>query len=218
MQPNEHQALHVDHPLFEQMRQLRELLVMYSCAIREVRTKLEVLSEEFEVRQNRNPIESIKSRVKDPESIIRKLSGKGLEPTLAAMVESLGDIAGIRVVCPFVDDIYFLAHTLLAQDDITLIEREDYIAVPKPSGYRSLHLVVEIPVFFSDEKRGVRVEVQIRTIGMNFWASLEHEIRYKRHLPDSRDIVQELKECADTIWETDLHMQEIHRRLRQQDD
>ena len=191
---------------------------MYSCAIREVRTKLEVLSEEFEARQNRNPIESIKSRVKEPESIIRKLSERGLEPSLEAMVEHLGDIAGIRVVCPFVDDIYFLAHTLLAQDDITLIEREDYIAAPKPSGYRSLHLVVEIPVFFSDEKRSVRVEVQIRTIGMNFWASLEHEIRYKRHLPDSRDMARELKECADTIWETDLHMQEIHRRLRQQDD
>jgi putative GTP pyrophosphokinase len=194
---------------------LRPLRLMYGSAIREVQTKLEILNDEFRVNQRHSPISSIKSRVKEPESIARKLASRGLEVSRDSIVENLTDVAGIRVVCPFIDDIYFLADTLLAQDDITLIEREDYIAEPKASGYQSLHLVVEVPVFFSDKKRLVCVEVPIRTIAMDFWASLEHEIRYGRGLPDSDAIALELRDCAETIWHTDIRMQEIHRRLQQ---
>lgn len=199
--------------LLGRLRSLRQLLVIYSSAIREVETKLAILNDEFQVKRHRNPIESIKSRVKEPESILLKLSDKGLEASPESIMRHLDDVAGVRVVCPFIDDIYFVADSLLAQDDITLIEREDYIAKPKPSGYRSLHLVIEVPVFFSDKKQLVRVEIQIRTIGMNFWASLEHEIRYKKDLVDSDVISRELKECADTIAATDARMQAIRQRL-----
>ncbi|NLT35634.1 MAG: GTP pyrophosphokinase family protein [Gaiellales bacterium] len=197
-----------------QIRGLRQMLVMYSCGIREVQTKLEILNDEFQVKRHRSPIESIKSRVKEPESIARKLHRRGLEMSAESIVANLNDVAGIRVVCPFIKDIYFVANTLLAQDDITLSERKDYIAEPKANGYRSLHLVVEVPVFFSDRKQPVRVEVQIRTIAMDFWASLEHEIRYKKKdLPNSDAVAQDLRECAEIISQTDLRMQEIHRLL-----
>lgn len=199
--------------LLDQIKGLRQMLVMYSCGIREVQTKLEILNDEFQVKQHRSPIESIKSRVKEPESIARKLHRRGLEISAESIVANLDDVAGIRVVCPFIEDIYFVAETLLAQDDITLVEREDYIATPKASGYRSLHLVVEVPVFFSDRKQPVRVEVQIRTIAMDFWASLEHEIHYNRNLPDSEAIARDLRECAEIISRTDLRMQEIHQLL-----
>jgi putative GTP pyrophosphokinase len=199
--------------LLNQISHLRQLLVMYSCGIREVQTKLEILNDEFQAKRHRSPIDSIKSRVKEPDSIARKLSSRGLEISWDSIVENLNDVAGIRVVCPFIEDIYFVADTLLAQDDITLIESEDYIAEPKANGYRSLHLVVEVPVFFSDTKLPVRVEVQIRTIAMNFWASLEHEIHYKQDLPDSGALALELRDCAETIARTDARMQDIHERL-----
>ncbi len=200
--------------LLDQIRGLRQMLVMYSCGIREVQTKLEILNDEFQFKQHRSPIESIKSRVKEPESIARKLHRRGLDISAESIMANLNDVAGIRVVCPFIEDIYFVADTLLAQDDITLIERKDYIAEPKAGGYRSLHLVVEVPVFFSDRKQPVRVEVQIRTIAMNFWASLEHEINYKKKdLPDSDAIARALRECAEIISRTDLRMQEIHQLL-----
>lgn len=193
---------------------LRTLLVMYGSAIREIQTKLEILNDDFRVKQHHSPIASIKSRVKEPESIARKLASRGLEVSWDSIVQNLNDVAGIRVVCPFIDDIYFVADTLLAQDDITLIEREDYIAEPKANGYRSLHLVVEVPVFLPDKKQPVRVEVQIRTIAMDFWASLEHEIRYGRDIPESDAIALGLRDCAETISQTDIRMQEIHRRLQ----
>lgn len=204
----------VPESLADRVAPLKQLLVMYSCGIREVRTKLEILNDEFQIKQHRNPIESIKSRVKQPASIVRKLSHRGWEISLDSIVENLNDVAGIRVVCAFIKDIYFVADTLLAQDDITLIARKDYIAQPKPNGYRSLHVVVEVPVFFSDSKQPVRVEVQIRTMAMDFWASLEHEIRYKQVHADSDLLAQELKECAEIISSTDVRMQEIHERLR----
>lgn len=190
-----------------------EVMMMYRCAMLEVKTKLEVLNNEFQIRSNRNPIEMIKCRIKTQQSIMEKLKRKGLDYTLEAILENINDIAGIRVVCSFIDDIFVIASMLEKQDDITIIDKDDYISNPKPNGYRSLHLVVEIPVFFSDKKQLMRVEVQIRTIAMDFWACLEHEIYYKKglHAPDI--IIQELKECADTIALTDFRMQDIRKEL-----
>lgn len=190
-----------------------EVMMMYRCAMLEVKTKLEVLNNEFQIRSNRNPIELIKCRIKTQQSIMEKLKRKGLDYTMEAILENINDIAGIRVVCSFIDDIFAIASMLEKQDDITIIDKDDYISNPKPNGYRSLHLVVEIPVFFSDKKQLMRVEVQIRTIAMDFWACLEHEIYYKKglHAPDI--IIQELKECADTIAFTDFRMQDIRKEL-----
>jgi putative GTP pyrophosphokinase len=189
--------------------QLKQVLMMYSCAIREVKTKLEVLNDELSIKNSRNPIEFITSRVKQPLSIVQKLHRKGFEVSLASVQENLNDVAGIRVICSFVDDIYAVEEMLTKQDDVTLIEVKDYIKNPKPNGYRSLHLIIEIPVFFSDSKTNLRVEVQIRTIAMDFWASLEHELKYKKEIPDVEEIQGMLKECADTISDTDRKMMEI---------
>lgn len=189
---------------------------MYSCAIREVKTKLEVLNDELSVRYNRNPIEFIKSRLKKPISILKKLEKNGYELTLESVMANLNDVAGVRVVCYFIDDIYDVARWLAKQDDIRLLEVKDYIRHPKNNGYRSLHMIVEIPVFFSEEKRQMRVEVQIRTIAMDFWASLEHQLRYKRDLDkvdNPEAIGKELKQCAEIIADTDLRMQEIREKI-----
>ena len=192
---------------------LQEVLMMYSCAIREVKTKLEVLNDELSIRNSRNPIEFITSRVKKPLSIVQKLKRKGFDVSLQSVMENLNDVAGIRVICSFVDDIYAVAEMLTKQDDVTLIEVKDYIKNPKPNGYRSLHLIIEIPVFFSNSKTNLRVEVQIRTIAMDFWASLEHDLKYKKEIPDVDAIQQELKECAETIADTDRRMMEIRDKI-----
>lgn len=193
---------------------LNEMLMMYRCAIREISTKLEVINEEFQVKRRRNPIEYMKSRVKTPDSIFKKLERRGLEVSLESARENLNDIAGIRVVCSFVDDIYTLADMLIRQDDITLIEKKDYIKNPKKNGYRSLHLVLEVPVFFSDYIERMKVEVQIRTIAMDFWASLEHKLYYKKDLEGADlAIISELKNCADIIASTDTKMQDIRDKL-----
>ena len=203
-------------PLFAQAQEFEELMMMYSCAIREVKTKLEVLNDELSVRYNRNPIEFIKSRLKKPISIVKKLEKNGCEVTLESVFENLNDVAGIRVVCYFIDDIYDVARWLAKQDDIRLLEVKDYIRHPKQNGYRSLHMIVEIPVFFSEEKRMMRVEVQIRTIAMDFWASLEHQLRYKRDLDKVENpeaIEEELKGCAEIIAQTDVRMQDIREKI-----
>jgi putative GTP pyrophosphokinase len=203
-------------PLFDQAQEFEELMMMYSCAIREVKTKLEVLNDELSVRYNRNPIEFIKSRLKKPISILKKLEKNGYELTLESVMANLNDVAGVRVVCYFIDDIYDVARWLAKQDDIRLLEVKDYIRHPKNNGYRSLHMIVEIPVFFSEEKRQMRVEVQIRTIAMDFWASLEHQLRYKRDLDkvdNPEAIGKELKQCAEIIADTDLRMQEIREKI-----
>ncbi len=148
----------------DQAVQYQELMMMYDCAIKEVRTKLEVLNSEFSVRYQRNPIEFISSRIKKPVSIVRKMRQRGLPLTFSSLEQNLNDVAGIRVICSFIDDIYAVADMLIRQDDVTLLEKKDYIKSPKENGYRSLHLIVEIPVFFSDHKRDMKVEVQIRTI------------------------------------------------------
>lgn len=188
----------------------QQLMVMYRCAIREVQTKLEVLNDEFMTKRQRNPIDSIRSRVKSSSSIIEKLNRRNHEISIPSILNNLNDVAGIRVVCPFISDIYEVAHMLISQDDVEVMEVKDYIKNPKPNGYRSLHYVVIIPIFLSSGKEYMKVEVQIRTIAMNFWASLEHQMHYKKFDSDAMpDIVRELTKCAETIYNTDVRMQEI---------
>ena len=179
------------------MKPIEKQMSYYQCAIMEVETKFKVLNEQYSLEYDRNPIEDIKSRVKSMESLIKKIRKKDIPLTLSSIEENIHDIAGVRVICSFPDDIYMLADCLLSQDDITLLEKKDYIKNPKPGGYRSLHLIVSIPIFLQDGKRNMTVEVQLRTIAMDFWASLEHKIYYKfeGNAPDYLE--QELKACAD---------------------
>lgn len=194
---------------------LDTLMAYYRCAIMEVETKFRVLNEQFSLRYDHNPIESIKTRVKSMESIMKKVRRKNIPLTLESVEKTIWDIAGVRVVCSFIDDIYELAECLLQQDDITLIERKDYIKNPKESGYRSLHLIVEVPIFLQNEKRPMKVEVQLRTIAMDFWASLEHKIRYKKNFNNAEieQIACELNECARQSAELDERMENIRNRI-----
>lgn len=210
----------VDKEIYEQRRKMagtmvdyKEMRMRYSCAIKEVRTKFDVLNSEFNVRYQRNPITSINSRLKSSASIMEKLNRRGLPFTVENVEENLHDVAGIRVVCSYVDDIYVLAQALAQQDDITVIRRKDYIRNPKPNGYRSYHMIVSVPVFFSDQTREMAVEVQIRTIAMDFWASLEHQLKYKKDIDDAENIMYELRACADVINRTDYHMQSLRDRI-----
>lgn len=200
--------------LFEQTKPFSELIMRYKCAMLEVRTKLDVLNTQLSLENDRNPFESISCRIKSVPSILEKLERKGLPLTSEAIEQNLNDVAGIRVICSFPDDIYVLADRLCSQDDIRLLEKKDYIKNPKPNGYRSLHLIVEIPIFLMDGKKYMRVEVQFRTIAMDFWASLEHKLKYKKDIPgDIDDISRRLKECSDEISMLDLKMQEIHKQI-----
>lgn len=199
--------------MLETAVEYKELRMMYSCAIKEVQTKFEVLNTEFNILYKRNPINSMHTRLKSSSSIMEKMLRKGIEFSLGNLEEHIQDVAGIRIICSYVDDIYTLADALTGQDDITLVEKKDYIANPKPNGYRSLHLIVSVPVFFSQQKRDMKVEVQIRTIAMDFWASLEHQIKYKKEIPDQENIVAKLKACADDIARIDGEMMDIHRQL-----
>ncbi len=190
-----------------------EMQHLYQSATREISTKLEILDEEFQFRNKRNPIHHMQCRLKSVKSIFEKLKRKGLEMSVEAAKENLTDIAGIRVICSYIDDIYMIAKFLMAQDDIEVIRETDYIKNPKPNGYRSLHLVVKVPVFFSDKKELVPVEIQIRTIAMDLWASLEHQLRYKSIEAIPPSVVEELQECADIIAATDLKMQGIYQKI-----
>lgn len=192
------------------------LMSYYRCAIMEVETKFKVLNEQFSLRYDENPIETIKSRLKSPESIMKKLNKKGLPLTTEAIEKYITDIAGVRIICSFEEDIYKMAKLLLQQDDITLIEQKDYIASPKESGYRSLHLIVEIPIFLENEKRPMKVEVQFRTIAMDFWASLEHKIRYKKDIKPElmEELSKELTECALRCADLDHRMEGIRNRIK----
>lgn len=203
----------VPDALISQAKEFQMAMMMYTCAIREVKTKLEVLNDELSVRNQRNPIEVIKSRVKKPLSIVEKLQRRNLPVSLESMMQNLDDIAGIRVVCSFVDDIYAVANMLVSQDDITVITIKDYIKHPKPNGYRSYHLIIEIPVFFSEEKKNLRVEVQIRTIAMDFWASLEHKIYYKFEGNAPSYLEEELKACADMVDMLDAKMFSLNQAI-----
>jgi putative GTP pyrophosphokinase len=196
-----------------ELDEFRELMMQYECAMLEVRTKLEVLNSELSLQNSRNPFESIKARLKQPDSIFEKLERNGIELSVANIEHHLNDIAGIRVICSFPDDIYMLAKCLTDQDDITLIERKDYIKNPKENGYRSLHLIIEVPIFLTDRKKQMRVEVQMRTIAMDFWASLEHKLKYKKHIKNADSISNELYYCAELITQLDGRMQQIRQKI-----
>jgi len=194
---------------------MERMYSFYKCAIMEVETKFNVLNTEFSLEYDRNPIESIKSRVKSEGSLIRKIRDKDIELDVEEIEKNITDIAGVRVICSFPEDIYTLAEYFLKQDDITLIEMKDYIANPKQNGYRSLHLIVEVPIFLHNEKRPMKVEVQLRTIAMDFWASVEHKLRYKKNLPLDlqKELYEELYACAEQSAKLDIRMQEIKKRI-----
>ncbi len=191
----------------------RELMAYYKCAMMETETKFNVLNEEFSLKYDRNPIETIKARLKSPESILGKLRSRNLPITKEAIENNIFDVAGVRVICSFPEDIYMLADYFLKQDDVNLINRKDYIKNPKGNGYRSLHLIVEIPIFLHDQKKMMKVEVQFRTIAMDFWASLEHKIRYKKDLPDVQSINDELKACAEMSAQVDMRMDQVRKHI-----
>ena len=185
------------------------LMSYYKCAMMEIETKLNVLNEEFSLRFDRQPISSIHTRLKQPISSHGKLVARGLPLTVESIEHNLNDIAGIRVICSFEDDVYKMAEALLKQDDITLIQKKDYIQNPKPNGYRSLHLIVEVPIFLEHEKRIMRAEVQLRTIAMDSWASLEHQLRYKKNNGFDQNMTAELQRCAELSAELDARMDHL---------
>ena len=187
------------------------LMSYYQCAIMEIETKFKVLNEEYSLEYDKNPIEGIKSRIKSYDSLLKKIRRKDIPMTLESIEKNITDIAGVRVICSFPADIYEVADSFLRQDDITLLERKDYIQNPKPSGYRSLHLIVQVPIFLQNEKKAVTVEVQFRTIAMDFWASLEHKMRYKKNIPEEqmKYLQDELYDCAEQSAALDKRMQSI---------
>jgi len=195
------------------MIEFKELMMMYKCAIKEVKTKFEVLDTEFRIRYQRNPINFIQTRLKCTASIIEKMRRKNIPFSLENIEKYINDVDGVRVICSYVDDIYSIAKALIKQDDVRLIEKKDYIAHPKPNGYRSLHLIISVPVYFAEQRKDMKVEVQIRTIAMDSWASLEHQLRYKREMANSEEIAGQLKECADLIAEIDSRMLHIRKRI-----
>lgn len=195
------------------VQKYKRLMAYYRCAMMEVETKFNVLNEEFSLRYDRNPINGIKSRLKRLDSIQEKLHRKQLPFDIQTIETHIHDVAGVRVVCAFVEDVYLLAEALLKQDDVMLIEKKDYIANPKPNGYRSLHLIVTVPIFLEHEKRVMQVEIQLRTIAMDFWASLEHQLRYKKDFVFTEEMAQELRDCAQLSAQVDLRMDSLRERL-----
>lgn len=195
-----------------------KLMAYYRCAMMEIETKLNVLNEEFSLQYDRNPINSIKTRLKSVNSIREKLERKGLPMTAEVIEDNIHDVAGLRVICSFPEDVYLLSDALLSQDDITLIEKKDYIKKPKPNGYRSLHLIVEVPIFLAREKRKMKVEIQLRTIAMDCWASLEHQLRYKKDLEFTPDMAHELALCANLSAELDVRMDALRQIVTEKKD
>lgn len=199
--------------MLEEMVGFKELEMMYLCAIKEVRTKFEVLNTEFNTRYRRNPINYISTRLKTTSSIMEKMLRNNIPVSVSNIEKYLHDIAGVRIICSYIDDIYSLADALSGQDDITVLETKDYIRNPKPNGYRSLHLIVSLPVFFANQKKAMKVEVQIRTTAMDYWASLEHQLKYKKEIPEQEQIICKLKQCASVLAETDCQMLELRRQI-----
>ena len=191
------------------------LMSYYQCASMEIETKFRVLNQEYSLEYDRNPIESIKTRIKSYESILKKIRRKDLPMSLESIEENIRDIAGVRVICSFPEDIYEIAESFLRQDDIILVVKKDYIKEPKPSGYRSLHLIVQVPIFLQKTKKFVYVEVQLRTIAMDFWASLEHKLRYKKNIPADQEklIQEELYDCSCQSAALDKRMQDIRNMI-----
>ena len=216
--PKELQEIEQIAKMVLQNGDFRRLMAYFNSAMMEIETKFRVLNEFLSVTQDRNPIETIKSRLKKPQSIIEKLWRKGLPFTTESIEKNIRDIAGVRVICAFPEDVYLLAEYLLKQDDITLIRVKDYIKSPKKTGYRSLHLIVQVPIFLANEKRMMNVEIQLRTIAMDFWASLEHKMHYKKDdLKNADEIAEELRICAAEIEKLDIMMQNIRNRIDQKD-
>jgi putative GTP pyrophosphokinase len=193
--------------------ELTRFMMSYKFALDEMNTKIDILKQEFHYIHEYNPIEHVKSRLKTPENILKKVYRKGYELSLSSIKENIRDIAGIRITCSFISDIYRLSEMLQNQKDITLIECKDYIKNPKPNGYKSLHLILQIPIFMSDRVDNIYVEVQIRTIAMDFWASLEHKIYYKYNKEVPAKLVEELKEAADSVSQLDEKMESINREV-----
>lgn len=189
------------------------LLTYYECAIDEVVTKLNILNKEYSLNSEQNPIDSIKSRVKSTESIVDKAYKKNIPFTIEALEANIRDIAGVRVICNFPEDVYKIRDGLLNQDDIKLIEEKDYIKNPKSNGYRSLHLIIETPIYLSTGKRNMIVEVQIRTIAQNFWAALEHQLRYKKNIDEKKSISIALKLLAEESASIDTRMELLKNRI-----
>jgi len=188
-----------------------KLMAYFRCAIMEIETKFNVLNEEFSLRFDRNPINGLKSRLKSPQSIKEKLDRLELQYTIDNIENNIHDIAGIRVICSFYEDVYMLADAFLKQDDITLVQMKDYIKKPKPNGYRSLHLIVNVPIFLAKEKRIMKAEIQLRTIAMDFWASLEHQLRYKKNFEFTEEMAKELYDCAKLSAELDERMDTLRK-------
>ena len=204
----------INYAMEELRREYAQIQGVYEAAIREINARLQTLDSEFSFKHMHNPIHHIESRVKSLGSIVKKLHSMGYPISISCAKKTLHDIAGVRVVCRYVDDIYRIADLLLAQDDISLILEKNYIKTPKANGYRSLHIVVDVPVYMSQGKLYIPVEIQIRTVAMDFWATLEHGIRYKATDEVPQSIVDQLRACADVITETDYKMQEIFKALQ----
>lgn len=190
---------------------------VYRAAIKEIKTKLEILDEEFQAKYDHNPIHHMEYRLKSPQSIAEKMQKKGLEITADNIRKNLTDIAGVRVICNYLNDINRIANLLLRQDDITLIRKNDYITEPKKNGYRSLHLIVLVPIFLAERTESIAVEIQIRTIAMDFWASLEHQLKYKAHSDMSEGLRERLKYCAESITRLDEEMQTIYKEIKSEE-
>lgn len=201
--------------LFGDYQRLLEMDHLYNSAIREMQVKLETLNDEFKIKYERSPIHHIESRLKSKASIIKKLIARDSEVSIESAKKNLNDIAGVRVVCCYIDDVYSVADMLLRQSDLKLIKRQDYIQKPNYNGYRSLHLDIQIPIFLSDKTEYVNVEVQIRTVAMDFWASLEHDLRYKSGKDTPEEINREMLVCSDEIAEIDRRMQDMYKRIQQ---
>lgn len=214
---NELVSLAMTPELTMAVEEFMSLQQIYSAGIKEIKTKLEILDDEFKVRYDHNPIHHMDYRLKSPKSLMGKAQKKNIPLTRNAITTNITDIAGVRVICNYVDDIYRIADLLTTQDDITLLKMKDYIKCPKENGYRSLHLVVEVPIFLAEKKQPVPVEIQIRTIAMDFWASLEHELKYKSDNNVPLEVQNELLECANTITSLDYKMQQIHNQMHRND-
>ena len=200
---------------FKELNDWETVIFVYQSALKQVETKIDILNGEFQHRHKYNPIEHVKSRIKTPESIVKKLKRHGYESSIENMVRYVNDIAGIRISCSFTSDIYLIADMISKQNDLTILARRDYMKNPKKSGYRSYHMLVTTPVFLSDSIIDTKVEIQIRTIAMDFWASLEHKVRYKKNVPadETERLAQELSECAQISADLDQRMQNIRTRL-----
>ncbi|MBE5858166.1 MAG: GTP pyrophosphokinase family protein [Lachnospiraceae bacterium] len=192
----------------------REVILVYTSALHQVQTKLEILNDEFQHVHRYNPIEHIKGRIKTPESIVKKLKKNGRESTIDNMIQYVNDIAGIRIICSFTSDIYRIAEILRNQKDITVISEKDYITYPKASGYKSYHMIVTVPVYLSDRTIDAKVEIQIRTVAMDFWASLEHKIHYKFEGNAPENLKKELVDCAKMVSDLDNRMEQLNEQIQ----